>query len=68
MLDLLEYTWPFLLFEGFFLISGILMLLTGIKIRRQHKWPALLVTLLSSVIIPFSIYLLYWTFMLGYNS
>ncbi len=64
----IELRWPVLLFELIFLIGGILLIVSGRKIRKQSKISFLLNMIIGLVIALVSIYTLYWTIMLGYNS
>lgn len=64
----LESRWPILLFELIFLLGGIILIVTGIKVRKQSKPAALMSIILGVVIILISLYLLLWTIIFGYNS
>lgn len=68
MLTLLEMKWPFLLFEFFLLFSGFMLVITGIKVRKQSKWTACANMLIGGIITLSALYLLVWTFVFGYNS
>ncbi|PRY76190.1 hypothetical protein [Alkalibacterium olivapovliticus] len=64
----IEIKWPILLFESIFLIGGIMLVITGIKIRRQSMISAIMNVVLGSVITLSTLYLLFVTFLFGYNS
>lgn len=64
----LEIRWPILLFELIFLLGGIVLIVTGIKVRRQSKYSAFMSMILGVIIILISLYLLFWTVIFGYNS
>ena len=65
---MIEFKWPILLFELIFLIGGILLITTGIKIRKQSKTSALISIVIGTIITLISLYILFWTFIVGYNS
>ncbi|QQP70154.1 hypothetical protein JHE06_11340 [Carnobacterium sp. CS13] len=64
----IEIKWPILLFEVIFLIGGIMLIATGIKIRKQSKSSALFSIVIGTILTLVSLYLLFWTFIVGYNS
>lgn len=64
----LEMKGPILLFEFIFLLGGIVLVTSGIKIRKQSGSSALLMIILGTVIILLSLYLLFMTFIFGFNS
>ena len=64
----IEMKWPILLFELFFLVGGIMLITSGFKIRKQSKAFGVVNIILGTVIVLVSLYLLFWTFILGYNS
>lgn len=64
----IEMKWPILLFEVIFLIGGILLITTGIKVMKQSKSSALFSVVIGLIITLVSLYLLFWTFIFGYNS
>lgn len=66
--NMLAFKWPILLFEAIFLIGGILLITTGIKIRKQSKTSALISIVIGTIITLISLYILFWTFIVGYNS
>ena len=66
--NMIEFKWPILLFEVIFLIGGILLITTGIKIRKQSKTSALISIVIGTIITLISLYILFWTFIVGYNS
>lgn len=66
--SMIEFKWPILLFELIFLIGGILLITTGIKIRKQSKTSALISIVIGTIITLISLYILFWTFIVGYNS
>ncbi|SEL15191.1 hypothetical protein SAMN04488700_0601 [Carnobacterium iners] len=64
----IELKWPLLLFEVIFLIAGVVLIVSGIKIRKKST----IVTIISITIgiltaLLFS-YSLLWTLIFGYNS
>lgn len=64
----IEIKWPILLFEVIFLIGGILLITTGIKIRKQTPIFSLIIIVIGTIITLISLYILFWTFIFGYNS
>ncbi|EDP68918.1 hypothetical protein CAT7_06743 [Carnobacterium sp. AT7] len=66
--NMIEFKWPILLFEVIFLIGGILLITTGIKIQKQSKTSALISIIVGTLITLISLYILFWTFIVGYNS
>lgn len=64
----IEMKWPLLLFEFIFLIGGILLVVIGLKIRKQSRSSAVVSVIIGLIIAITSIYLLFWTFIFGYNS
>ena len=60
--SMIEFKWPILLFEVIFLIGGILLITTGIKIRKQSKTSALISIVIGTIITLISLYILFWTF------
>lgn len=66
--SMIEFKWPILLFELIFLVGGILLITTGIKIRKQSKTSALISIVIGTIITLISLYILFWTFIVGYNS
>ena len=66
--NMIEFKWPILLFEVIFLIGGILLITTGIKIQKQSKIPALISIIVGIMITLISLYIIFWTFIVGYNS
>ena len=66
--SMIEFKWPILLFVVIFLIGGILLITTGIKIRKQSKTSALISIVIGTIITLISLYILFWTFIVGYNS
>ena len=65
---MIAFKWPILLFEVIFLIGGILLITTGIKIQKQSKTSALISIIVGTLITLISLYILFWTFIVGYNS
>lgn len=59
---------PLLLFEFFFLIGGILLVVIRLKVRKQSRSSAVVSVIIGLIIAITSIYLLFWTFIFGYNS
>ena len=64
----IENKWPALLLEVIFLIGGIMLIVTGIEIRKQSRSSALISIIIGGIFTLVSLYLLFWTFILGYNS
>ncbi|AQS53619.1 hypothetical protein BW727_101252 [Jeotgalibaca dankookensis] len=64
----IEMKGPLLLFEFIFLVGGILLVVIGLKIRKQSRSSALMSVIIGLIIALISIYLLFWTFIFGYNS
>lgn len=65
---MIEIKWPLLLVELVFLIGGIALITTGIKVRKQSRVAAV-VNLITGIIITLvSLYILFITFIFGYNS
>ncbi|API88517.1 hypothetical protein BKP56_04030 [Marinilactibacillus sp. 15R] len=64
----LEIKWPILLFELILLFGGIMLIVTGTKVRKQSKSTALMSIILGVIIILISLYLLLWAVMFGYNA
>ncbi|MBT2732420.1 hypothetical protein [Carnobacterium sp. ISL-102] len=54
--------------EVIFLIGGIMLIASGMKIRKQSKTSALISIIIGTIIALVSLFLLFWTFLLGYNS
>ncbi|AGY82814.1 hypothetical protein Q783_06080 [Carnobacterium inhibens subsp. gilichinskyi] len=63
-----ELKWPILLVELFFLIGGILLLISGIKLRKQNRIIALICVVTGSLLTLISLYILLITVIFGYNS
>ena len=64
----IEMKWPLLLFEFIFLIGGILLVVIRLKVRKQSRSSAVVSVIIGLIIAITSIYLLFWTFIFGYNS
>lgn len=64
----IEFKWPILLFEIIFLIGGILLITSGIKIRKQSRITALVSVIIGIVLTIIFLYVLLITFVFGYNS
>lgn len=64
----IEIKWPVLLFEVIFLVGGIMLITSGIKIRKQNKNSALISIIIGTILALGSLFLLFWTFLIGYNS
>lgn len=64
----IELKWPILLFEVVFLIGGIILITSRIKMRKQSRATALFSLFTGIVITLVSLYFLLITFILGYNS
>lgn len=66
--SMIEFKWPVLLIEAIFLIGGVLLLTTGFKVRKQSKASAFISIGIGTIITLISLYILLWTFIVGYNS
>lgn len=64
----IEIKWPILLVESVFLAGGIMLIITGVKIRKQSKPAAFLNILTGTVITLGTMYLMLGTLIFGYNS
>lgn len=65
---MIEFKWPILLVEAVFLLGGLLLIVSGIKIRKQNKLSAV-VSLITGIIITLvSLYIMFITLIFGYNS
>lgn len=64
----IEMKWPILLLELFFLIGGIMLVIGGYKIRKQSKAASVTSFIVGMIIILACLYLLFWTFLFGFNS
>lgn len=64
----IEMKGPLLLFEFIFLIGGILLVVIRLKVRKQSRSSAVVSVIIGLIIAITSIYLLFWTFIFGYNS
>ena len=64
----IEMKWPILLFEVVFLIGGVMLIATGIQVRKQSKSSALFSIIIGIIMTLASLYLLFWTILFGYNS
>ena len=65
---MIEMKWPFLLAELVFVISGIALIISGIKVRKESKSTAVINIVLGVIITLVSLYILFITFIFGYNS
>lgn len=65
---MLEFKGSVLLIEAFFLIGGVLLVTTGFKVRKQSKTSAFISIGIGTIITLISLYILFWTFIVGYNS
>jgi len=65
---MLEFKWSVLLIEAFFLIGGVLLVTTGFKVRKQSKTSVFISIGIGTIITLISLYILFWTFIVGYNS
>lgn len=63
-----EIKWPILLVESVFLAGGIMLIITGVKIRKQSKPAAFMNILLGTVTALSTMYLMLVTLIFGYNS
>lgn len=65
---MIEIKWPFLLAELVFVIGGIALIISGIKVRKESKSTAVINIVLGVIITLVSLYILFITFIFGYNS
>ena len=65
---MIEIKWPILLVESIFLFGGVLLIICGFKIRKQSKLSAVVSLITGIIITMVSLYILFITFILGYNS
>ena len=65
---MIEIKWPFLLAELVFVIGGIALIISGIKVRKESKSTALISIVLGVIITLVSLYIFFITFIFGYNS
>lgn len=65
---MIEIKWPFLLAELVFVIGGIALIISGIKVRKESKSTALINIVLGVIITLVALYILFITFIFGYNS
>lgn len=68
ILRMIEVKWPILLVELMFVIGGIALIVSGLKVRKQSKSTALINIVLGIIITLISLYVLFFTFIFGYNS
>ena len=68
ILRMIEVKWPILLVELMFVIGGIALIVSGLKVRKQSKSTALINIVLGVIITMISLYVLFFTFIFGYNS
>ena len=68
ILRMIEVKWPILLVELIFVIGGIALIVSGLKVRKQSKSTALINIVLGIIITLISLYVLFFTFIFGYNS
>lgn len=64
----IEMKGPLFLIEFIFLLGGILLITSGLKIRKQGTIAAWTSILLGVIVLIISLYLLFWTFIFGFNS
>lgn len=65
---MIEFKWPILLIESIFLLGGVLLIISGFKIRKQSRLSAVVSLITGIVITMVSLYILFITFIFGYNS
>lgn len=65
---MIEFKWPILLVESIFLLGGVLLIISGFKIRKQSRLSAVVSLITGIVITMVSLYILFITFIFGYNS
>ena len=68
ILRMIEVKWPILLVELMFVIGGIALIVSGLKVRKQSKSTALINIVLGVIISMISLYVLFFSFIFGYNS
>lgn len=64
----IDFKWPALLIECIFLIGGILLIISAIKIRKQSLIVAVICLIVGILITLISLYILFITVIFGYNS
>ena len=65
---MIEIKWPILLVESIFLLGGLLLIISGVKIRKQNRLSSVLILIIGIIITLVSLYILFITFIFGYNS
>lgn len=65
---MIEIKWPFLLIELVFLFVGIALIITGIKIWKKSKSPAIVNIVVGFTMTLVLLWVLFWTLIFGYNS
>ena len=65
ILRMIEVKWPILLVELMFVIGGIALIVSGLKVRKQSKSTALINIVLGVIITMISLYVLFFTFIFG---
>lgn len=68
IIRMIEVKWPILLVELMFVIGGIALIVSGLKVRKQSKSTALINIVLGVIITMISLYVLFFSFIFGYNS
>lgn len=64
----IEMKGPILLLELIFLLIGIMLIVGGIKTMKQSKVTGAISLVLGITTVLVFLYLLFWTFIFGYNS
>ena len=65
---MIKFKWPFLLIELVFLFVGIVLIITGIKVRKKSKSAAVINIVIGFAMTLVLLWVLFWTLIVGYNS
>lgn len=65
---MIEFKWPILLVESIFLLGGLLLIVSGVKIRKQSRLSAVVSLITGIVITLVLVYIIFITLIFGYNS
>ena len=66
ILRMIEVKWPILLVELMFVIGGIALIVSGLKVRKQSKSTALINIVLGVIITMISLYVLFFIFIFAF--
>lgn len=71
-MDLIKWSiqvkWPLLLLEIIFLFGGMILIISGFKMRKKSRATAIVSVLTGIVITLVTLYILLYTIVFGYNS